>query len=239
MSSSRVLVYGGMGTLGRSIVHQFSSKGWTTYCADIAKDTGSSLSHSFQINPSDSPRQNVEAVSEWLDASLQHEKLNCVVNAAGGFMMDDIASDSFYDQLDTMWKWNSLSAFQCGTLSARHLLPSPSSLLVLTGAAPAFGPTPIMLSYGTSKAVVHHLVKTLAVTDSMPTGSKTIGVVPVTIDTPPNRVAMPDMDFSNWTKPEVFAEKIFQWASGEETDVTNGGLYQFDTKQGQTTVTLH
>merc|ERR1712154_59611 len=126
----------------------------------------------------------------------------------------------------TMWKWNSLSAFQCGSIAQRYLCANSSSLLVLTGAAPAFNPTPIMLSYGTSKVVVHHLVKTLAVTETMPKDSKTIGIVPITIDTPPNREAMPDMDWSNWTKPDEFADKIVAWANREE-QVVNGGLYYF------------
>lgn len=240
--SSRILVYGGGGTLGRSILQKFSSKGWITYCADIVKYTDSSVSYSFGVNAeNDSPqaiKQNVESVCQWLDSTLENQKLNCIVNAAGGFMMDDITSDNFYDQLDTMWKWNSLTAFQCGSIASRYLLSNSSALLVLTGAAPAFGATPIMLSYGTSKVVVHHLVKTLAVTETMPKDSKTIGIVPVTIDTPPNRQAMSDADFTNWTKPEEFAEQIFKWADGQDM-VTNGGLYQFDTKKGQTTVTMH
>ncbi len=181
-------------------------------------------------------KEKVESVSKWLDSSLEGHSLNCIVNAAGGFMMDDIASPDFYDQLETMWSWNALSAFQCGSIASRYLLSSSSSLLVLTGAAAAFGPTPIMLSYGTSKAVVHHLVKTLSCSESMPKDAKTIGIVPVTIDTPPNREAMPSMDFSDWTKPETFAQQIHEWANGNT--LVNGGLYQFDTKQGETTITL-
>ena len=238
MSSSRILVYGGAGTLGRSILSKFSTKGWTTYSADIAKYTASTINHPFQINAQESAKETVESVSKWLDSSLEGNKLNCIVNAAGGFMMDDISSDNFYDQLDIMYKWNSLSAFQCGTIASRYLAPNTNSLLILTGAAAAFNATPIMLSYGTSKVIVHHLVKTLAVTDSMPAGSKSIGIVPVTIDTPPNREAMPNADFNNWTKPEDFADTIFGWASGEDKDgVVNGGLYQFETKNGKTMVT--
>eukprot|EP01084_Bolivina_argentea_P166937 289793_1 len=234
--SSRVLVYGGGGALGRSILEKFSNKGWVTYSADIAKFTGAFVNNSFEINASQSAEQNVESVSKWLDSSLGDNKLNCVVNAAGGFMMDDISSSNFYDQLDIMWKWNTLSAIQCSSIAQKYLLSNSSSLLVLTGAAAAFNATPIMLSYGISKVVVHHLIKSLACMDTMPNGSKTIGIVPITIDTPANRQAMPDVDFSNWTKPDEFAEQICKWADGQDK-VENGALYQFETKNGTTTIT--
>eukprot|EP00483_Globobulimina_turgida_P009846 UN09865 len=234
--SSRVLVYGGSGALGRSILEKFSSKGWITYSADIAKYTGSFVNNSFEINALQSAKENVDSVSTWLDSSLGNNKLNCVVNAAGGFMMDDISSPNFYDQLDTMWKWNSLSAFQCGTIAQKYLLSNSSSLLVLTGAAASFNPTPTLLSYGISKVVVHHLIKSLAFTENMPNGSNTIGIVPVTIDTPGNRQAMPGMDFTNWTKPEEFAEQIFKWADGQDS-LQNGALYQFESKNGNTIIT--
>ena len=44
---------------------------------------------------------------------------------------------------------------------------APQSTLILTGAAAALGPTPGMLGYGIAKAATHHLVKSLAVLDSV------------------------------------------------------------------------
>lgn len=35
-----------------------------------------------------------------------------------------------------------------------------------------------------------------------------IGILPTTIDTPANRVAMPDSDFDTWTKPNDIAKEI-------------------------------
>merc|ERR1712087_692862 len=105
--ASRVLVYGGAGTLGRSVIQRFANKGWITYSADMVKYAEST--HSFPIDASSSTKANVESVSKWLDVSLEGNKLKCIVNAAGGFMMDDISSPNFYDQLETMWQWNSLS----------------------------------------------------------------------------------------------------------------------------------
>merc|ERR1712050_368636 len=68
----------------------------------------------------------------------------------------------------------------------------PGGLLVLPGAFAAVSPTAWSLPYGTAKAAVHHLVRSLADAEAagMPQGAKTIGLAPVTLDTPQNRAAM-------------------------------------------------
>jgi len=41
------------------------------------------------------------------------------------------------------------------------------------------------------------------------TGITSSIIMPSLIDTPPNREAMPDADFSKWVKPETIAGNIF------------------------------
>jgi dihydropteridine reductase len=99
-----------------------------------------------------------------------------------------------------------------------------------------------MLSYGVSKIGVHQLIRSAALScdgQVLPLNAKCIGIVPVTIDTPANRSAMSDADFDQWTKCEEFAQQIFEWSKDTGSDsVVNGGLYQFNTRDQQTTVTL-
>ena len=175
--TQRILVYGGAGALGKSVLQKFSQQGWKTFAADIAPITSKHVTNSFQIDGSKSAKDNVNDVSQWLNTNnVTNEKFDCIVHTAGGFMMDNILSDNFFDQLDTMWKWNSLSAFATASLAARYL--NNSGLLVLTGASGALNATPSILSYGTSKAIVHHLIKSMADSTEMPKDSKTIGILP-------------------------------------------------------------
>ena len=37
----------------------------------------------------------------------------------------------------------------------------------------------------------------------------------ITIDTPDNRKAMPDADFSQWSSPEKIAEMLLNWSEGK------------------------
>ena len=58
----------------------------------------------------------------------------------------------------------------------------------------------------------------------------------ITIDTPTNREAMPDSDFTKWTHPDAFSDAIFEWSTSMKDDIINGGLYEFETYDGETEV---
>jgi hypothetical protein len=49
-------------------------------------------------------------------------------------------------------------------------------------------------------------------------------VVPGTIDTPQNRAAMPDADFTKWVKPEKIAEQVMDIARSPDMELTDNIL---------------
>lgn len=72
-------------------------------------------------------------------------------------------------------------------------------MVVLTGASAALGTTPGMLGYGMSKAATHFLVQSMAA-DPLFRKATVAAILPVTIDTPSNRMAMPNAKHDDWTK---------------------------------------
>ncbi len=121
--------------------------------------------------------------------------------------------------------------------ASHHFMTDRDGLFVAIGATAALSATPGMLGYGLSKAATHHFVHTLgemtgkAVTTKSrrrearrlrhesPAGESmvylqrmsVIGILPTTIDTPMNRMAMPQADFGEWTKPVDIAKEIGMW----------------------------
>jgi len=49
-------------------------------------------------------------------------------------------------------------------------------------------------------------------------------ILPNTIDTPDNRKAMPDADFSKWENPDQVASILKMWASGENVPISGSFL---------------
>uniref|UniRef100_A0AAV1VMA4 Dihydropteridine reductase n=1 Tax=Peronospora matthiolae TaxID=2874970 RepID=A0AAV1VMA4_9STRA len=202
--SSKVLVIGGAGALGRGVVHRFACASWGVTSVGFAANE--EAEHSELL-----PKQNVlkEAKQTLQEISSRYGNVNSVVCTAGGWAGGSIRDASSLANLSDMTAKNLESAF-LATYLASHLLV-PGGLLVLTGATAALKATPGMVSYGASKVATHHLVAS-AVTE-LPENASVLGVLPTTIDTPMNRQFMADADYSSWTKVEDIAQKIYEWST--------------------------
>jgi len=81
--------------------------------------------------------------------------------------------------------------------------------MIFIGAKPAFTPSlsKIMLPYALSKSLLFRLAEAIN-EDSNENNITASVIVPGTIDTPANRGAMPDADFTKWVRREDLAETI-------------------------------
>jgi NAD(P)-dependent dehydrogenase (short-subunit alcohol dehydrogenase family) len=71
-----------------------------------------------------------------------------------------------------------------------------------------------MIAYALGKSLVFRLAE-LMNDEAKATNVVTTVVVPGTIDTPQNRKAMPDANFSNWVTPQAIADVIFYHTTNE------------------------
>eukprot|EP00929_Paragymnodinium_shiwhaense_P003016 TRINITY_DN103396_c0_g1_i1.p1 TRINITY_DN103396_c0_g1~~TRINITY_DN103396_c0_g1_i1.p1 ORF type:complete len:240 (-),score=51.13 TRINITY_DN103396_c0_g1_i1:110-829(-) len=229
------LVYGAAGALGRAVVSSMRQRGWQTIGCDLAK---SEAHQSIVVGGADvlrsSELQGKHVMGEMSRLLPATQKLDAVLNVSGGFAFGPITFEDVLRNSDVMLSSSVLASLVSARIASERL--RPGGLLVLPGAAPAAAATPQMIAYGVSKAAVHHLVRSLAADGSgMPEGSKVVGVAPVTLDTPGNREAMPDADFTTWTPLEVLGEQISSWAAEEGSHVpANGAIYRVETAAGST-----
>jgi NAD(P)-dependent dehydrogenase (short-subunit alcohol dehydrogenase family) len=79
-----------------------------------------------------------------------------------------------------------------------------------------------MIAYSASKAAVASITQGLA-EEVKAEGILVNAVLPSTMDTPANRAAMPDADFSKWPKVAEVARAILFLASPQNT-LTSGAL---------------
>ena len=149
---------------------------------------------------------------------MAHKRIpefDCVINVAGGWVGGTIADENLLASVDKMWSFNVQSAVLSSHLACKHL--KEGGLLVLTGAAAGLSPTPGMIGYGITKAATHHLIKSLAANESgMPAGSTVAGILPITLDTIPNREAMPKANFETWTPLNFVGSLLVDWACGND-----------------------
>ena len=79
----------------------------------------------------------------------------------------------------------------------------------MIGAKPVFEPNAAraVFPYALSKTMIIKMAEVINA-DTRQNNTTATVIVPSIIDTPPNRAAMPDANFSDWVKPESIAEKI-------------------------------
>lgn len=209
ISAPRILVYGGAGALGSSVISTFKQRGWDTVNVDFKSN--SNATQDILLSPGKSWVDNTRIVMEHLETP--EGGLQSVVNAAGGWRGGYIEGD--LEEFPVMMEMCAHSAISAAHIATNRL--AKTGALILTGAKPVMDNSDGMLAYGLSKCITHQLVRELArpsaYLNADPIGL-VVGLLPTTIDTPANREAMPDADFSQWTSPEEISEVVYYLSSG-------------------------
>ncbi|KAJ1913509.1 hypothetical protein H4219_005188 [Mycoemilia scoparia] len=232
------IVYGGNGALGSAILKHLKSEGWTTISVDAQKSP--LATHSVELDISAGLKEQGKSVLDKLRANIDDAyDVDAIICAAGGWAGGNAGSESLFDSVEAMYKQSVYSSVVASHVASKKLKNDDKGLLVLVGAAPAVGPTPGMIGYGVAKAAVHHLAKSMADTPSsgLPEHAKVVALLPVTLDTPGNRTAMPTADTTTWTPLADVAEQIVSWCK-VGLSVPSGSLVKVATKNGKTSFTV-
>jgi len=229
--SGRVVVYGGRGALGSTIVMHFKQAGW--WVANVDMKTNELADENILVE-GETWVQQEENVTRIVEAALGGEKLDAVVCMAGGWAGGSPSSKDFVKNSDLMWRASVWPSSISASLAARHL--KEGGMVVLPGAAPALVGTPGMAGYGMAKAAVHHLTQSLASSGSgLPDNCLAAALLPITLDTPMNRKWMAKADQSTWTPLEFVSSLLLKWAQGEDRPVS-GSLVKLVTEGRSTSL---
>ncbi|KAJ3401784.1 hypothetical protein HDV05_000267 [Chytridiales sp. JEL 0842] len=228
--SPHALIYGGSGALGRAAVRAFKDSKWTVTSIDFSQNPDAT--HNILI-PSPPP-PTLPLLSSHITKNIPEKtQFNAIFNVAGGWVGGNLKAEGFLGDVEKMVGSSLFSSVVCAWLGGNGYLKE-GGVVGLTGAAAAVDVTPGMLAYGLSKSSVHYLTKNLASPSAgLPANTKVAALLPVTLDTPANRSAMPDADFSSWTKLDELAGWCVKFAEGK-LEVGNGELVKVVTEKGAT-----
>ena len=228
MQDKVVVVTGGFGTLGRTVVRAFESAGGRV--AALGRSS---------VPPADAARagENFLPLGEVDLTQFDHAeramesvigrfgRLDVLVNIAGGFrwqtlMEGDLAA------WDEMYAINLKTAVVASKAALPAILKSDSGRVINIGAGAAAKAGAGMGAYTASKAGVQRLTESLS-EELKGKGVTVNAVLPGIIDTPQNRRDMPDADRSKWVSPEAIADVIVFLASPAARAITGAALPVF------------
>jgi NAD(P)-dependent dehydrogenase (short-subunit alcohol dehydrogenase family) len=210
------IVTGATGNLGQAVVNKFIAEGY--------KVTGTVIPNDPVITdyPSDKFEKVVvdlmnETDSERFIADLisKYDEVDVAVLTVGGFAMGKIADTSAADIMK-QYKLNFETAYNIARPVFVQMMKQNRGRIFIIGSRPGLNAASGngMVAYGLAKSLIIRLAELMNL-EARGKNVVTSVVVPSTIDTPQNRMSMPDADFSTWVKPEDIANVIFYHTSDE------------------------
>lgn len=213
-----VVMAGGGGALGQSVVPAFSRAGARVILVERQPPSGLmqvQLAVKADVTDENDVRRAVAGVIE------REGRIDGLVNLVGGFAMGRVV-ETDASVWQRMLALNLTAAFFVSKAVLPHMLERQAGRIVHVAARAAVEPFPGAAAYITAKAGLVALIRTLAL-ELAGSGVTINGVLPSTIDTPANRTSMPDANPSKWAKPESIAHLLIFLAS-EEAGQLNGAL---------------
>jgi dihydropteridine reductase len=256
----RILVYGGNGALGDSLVNYFKSKSYVSinncillllmneffsiikiqkWIVSVDIKQNSNATENILVNTTHTLLEQEANIEEKLKSLLDDNKLDAILNVAGGWAGGNAAATQFLSNADLMWKQSVWSSLIASSLASKYL--KEDGMMSLPGAAPALNsaPTPGMIGYGMAKAAVHQLTKSLAnPKGGLPANAFVFALAPITLDTPMNRKWMPDADHSTWTPLSFVDDLMEKWMTNPGDRPANGSLVKLTTVNNETTLSF-
>jgi len=229
-TGTHIVVTGGTGALGRAVIGRLRGANAICHVPNLiaaeldgfpfAGDAGVRIVRDIDVADEGAVKQFYGALPP----------LWASIHLAGGFAMAPILEISAAD-FTAQFRMNTLSCFLCSAAAVAAFRArtasgggAPGGRIVNVAARPALEPRlgAGMTAYTASKSAVAALTQALAqeLTEEQIWVN---AVAPSILDTPANRTAMPDADYSRWVSPADAADVIVFLASPENR-VTRGAV---------------
>lgn len=150
-------------------------------------------------------------------------QVDALVHTVGGFA----GGRPVWETDDAEWERMLTLNLRTTVNAVRAFVPAMvargSGRVVAVGARPGLQGMANFAAYSASKAALLRMIETLAA-ELKESGVTANSVLPSILDTPQNRAAMPDADYSRWVAPEQVARAVVFLVSDTGGDISGAAL---------------
>jgi NAD(P)-dependent dehydrogenase (short-subunit alcohol dehydrogenase family) len=214
-----VLVAGGTGHLGTAVVRELLAGGYAITATWVVEREAERLA-AEPVELVQADLFDPEAVEKAVRAT---DDLEAVVNLVGGYAEGPRVHETDPDQFDALMRLNVKPGFLLARAAMPRLIERGGGAFVGVSARAALRPFPGAAGYIASKAAVLAFIQALDA-EYKHEGVRCNAILPSVIDTPPNRAAQPDADYSKWVQPEEIAKAVRFLVSDESGPVTGAAV---------------
>lgn len=204
-----VAVTGAFGVLGMAVALEVVRQGGRVVLIDRAEAPATGLPEALAgaLRLGGVDLTSIDSAQEAFQRAVAHfGGLHALVNIAGGFRWETLEGGDL-TSWDYLYATNLRTAATASKAALPALLAAGTGRVVNIGAGAAQKAGMGMGAYAASKAGVARLTESLA-EELKDKGVTVNAVLPSIIDTPQNRMDMPDADFERWVKPADLAAVI-------------------------------
>jgi NAD(P)-dependent dehydrogenase (short-subunit alcohol dehydrogenase family) len=221
MKGKVVLVTGADGGLGVHVTQAFLDAG-ATVIGTSRKIQQSDFNHpNFTALPAEiSTREGAKVLVDQVVARFG--KLDVLAHTVGGFSGGQSVADTDDATFQRMFDLNLNCVFHILRAAVSPLRQTGNGRIIAIGSRAALEPAAGVGAYSASKAAMVSLIRTAAL-ENKDAGLTANVILPGTMDTPANRKAIPNADFSKWVRPTTVAGLIV-WLAGEAGQDVNGAV---------------
>jgi NAD(P)-dependent dehydrogenase (short-subunit alcohol dehydrogenase family) len=225
-SNRIVLVTGGTGALGRTITKAFIASNATvisSYIVDREVDQlETQIKSVVHLIRADIGKEEEakKLVSSILD---KYGQIHILVNVVGGYIGGKSVAELDEKEWDLMMNMNLKSAFLISKNVIPQMIASKNGKIVHVSSRTGLKSTGYDSAYAASKSELIRLVESLS-EEVKELNINVNCIMPSTIDTEANRIAMPNADHSKWMKPLDLANIVLFLCSEEGKAITGAAV---------------
>jgi NAD(P)-dependent dehydrogenase (short-subunit alcohol dehydrogenase family) len=214
-----VLVAGGTGYLGTAVVRELLAAGHAVTATWVVEREAERLAS----EPVELVHADLFDADQVTKAVQSTEGLEAVVNLVGGYAEGPRVHETDPDGFDGLLRLNVRPGFLLARAAMPLLIERGGGAFVGVSARAALRPFPGAAGYIASKAAVLAFIQALDA-EYKHDGIRCNAIVPSVIDTPANRTAQPDADYSKWVKPDEIARVVRFLVSDESAPISGAAV---------------
>lgn len=221
------IITGASGALGKVVTEHFLSNDYQVSAAGRSDNIyeGTTNLQYFPVDLSDQ-----DAARDWVDKTVaSYGKIDAALLIAGGFGMGTFENTDM-NQVEKMIQINFYTAFNTiKPLLDQFKKQSSGGKIVMVGAKPVLETQAGLstIAYTLSKTLIFKLSELINENGKNHKIQSAV-IAPSIIDTPNNRDAMPNADFSKWVNPQELADMMLYFCSGKAKSLRNVVLSAFN-----------
>jgi len=203
------LITGGTGGLGAAVTHAFLDGGWRVVVPVFDERERERLGahERLVLEPADLADSDSTSAVAQLAAADAEAPLRAVVNLVGGYSAAGRVHETPVEDYEAQLRLNLRPTYLVCHAAIPHMQAAGGGAIVCVSSRAALKPFAGAAGYIVAKAAVLAFVDVLAA-EYRDDEIRANAVLPSVIDTPGNRAAMPDADWTRWVPPEQIASVV-------------------------------